>query len=303
MPKERSHWHLARRITQRLTSGPLADAALAYPEFVYLGAVSHDSAYYVLGDPVAKAAADRLHGAGGADSFEPFRALAAHESTLGAIGLAFGLGALTHLAADVTFHPLVFSWTGDADAPAPELRTGWLYRHQVCETALDLHFEALWGPAPARRYWELARRAGSDLVPVVASFAGGDPRPWVAAHGRLQGLFTSRTVGALARFLASGHRRGEGDWSGAFYPGRPVSHPAFEGELAWVDPVTGEPETSSLQDLVARFEDRTLALAAEWESHWTRGTVPFEGKVGPALDTGSPCDRDQTKRYFSPREW
>jgi hypothetical protein len=294
---------LARRISQRLTSGPLADAVLAYPEFVYLGAVSHDSAYYVLGDPAAKAAADRLHGAGGADSFEPFRALAAHEATLGAIGLAFGLGALTHLAADVTFHPLVFSWTGDADAPDPKLRSGWLYRHQVCETALDLHFEALWGPAPVRRYWELARRAGSDLVPVAASFSGADPRPWVAAHARLQGLFSSRTVRALAGLVAGRHRRGDGDWSGAFYTGRPVRHPAFEGLLSWVDPVTGLAGTATLEELVARFEELTLGLASEWESHWTRGTVPFEGRVGPALDTGVPCDGDQTKRYFSPLAW
>ena len=126
MPKERSHWLLAQRLADKLVSGPLADAILGYPELVYTGAVAHDSAYYMLDDPKAKAAADRLHGTPEHDSFAPFRALAAQREALGAQGLAFGLGALTHLAADVTFHPLVFSWTGDAGAPAPELRRGWL---------------------------------------------------------------------------------------------------------------------------------------------------------------------------------
>jgi hypothetical protein len=301
VPKERTHWHLAHRVASRLTSGALADAVLAYPEFVLAGAVSHDSAYYVLGDPGAKAVADRLHGAGSFDSFEPFRALAAHAPTLGAAGLAFGLGALTHLAADVTFHPLVFSWTGDEGAPDQALRVGWLYRHQVCETALDLHCEALWGPAPVRRYGDLVHKAGADLVPVVASFAGADPRPWIAAHSRLQGLFASRSAGALARVLAWGHRRGDGDWSGAFYPGRPTRHPAFEGTLEWTDPVTGTPGRASLEDLVTRFEDLSLGLAAEFEAHWMGGGVPFEGRVGPSLDTGRPGDQDQTKRFFSPK--
>lgn len=301
MPKERSHWFLAQRLAGRFSSGPLADALLGYFEYLLLGSVAHDSPYYVLGDPGAKRVADRLHGTGRHDSFAPFRALASHRDSLGAAGLAFGLGALTHLAADVTFHPLVFSWTGDAGADDPELSHGWFYRHQACETALDLHFESLWGPPPARTYGSLARKAGGELTAVYRAFAGHDPRSWISAHRRLQGLFHHPVAGWLAQALAWGHPGGEGDHSGAFYAGPAVRHPAFEGTMEWVDPVTGAPGRASLEELVLRYEEFAYDLAVEWERAWTSGTEPFAGAVGPALDTGLPCDRDQTKRHFLAR--
>jgi hypothetical protein len=288
-------------VADRLEPGPLADAVLAYDEFLLAGAVSHDSGYYALGDPVAKAAADRLHGTGGHDSFAPFRALASKRDEVGAQGFAFGLGALTHLAADATFHPLVFSWTGDADAPEAELRAGWLYRHQACETALDKHLDALWGAPAVRTYAALARQGRTTLGQVHAVFSGADSGRWRKAHARLQRLFGHAAVGWAAQALAWRRRGGDGDWSAAFYRGGPARHPAFEGTLEWIDPVTGGPQHASLEQLVDRYEALALSLAAAWEKAWNAGSVPFSGKIGPALDTGLPCDKKQEKKYFSPR--
>lgn len=300
MPKERTHWHLARRAAGRLTEGQLADAVLAYPEHLLLGAVSHDTGYYALGDPQAKAASDRAHGTGG-DSYERFRALLARKDTLGAPGLAFGFGALTHLAADVVFHPLVFSWTGDAEAPDRGLRLGWLYRHQACETALDVHLEAVWGLAPARLYGALLRRAEPSVIPVVEAFLGGSVRPWITAHHRFQGLFHRGWARLLARAAAVGHPGGDGDWSAAFYGLVPRPQAVFEGTLTWVDPVTGEPGAATLNELVGRFDALVDLLGAEWEAAWLRGGCFFPGTVGPALDTGVRCDRPQAKRHFAPK--
>ena len=299
MPKERSHWLLARRVVDRLQPGPLADAVLAFGEFLLAGAVAHDSPYYALGSAEARRTADRLHGTSLSDSFAPFRALASHRTDLGAQGLAFGFGALSHLAADATFHPMIFSWTGDAEAPPGDLRQGWHYRHQACETALDLHLEALWGPSPARTFGALVKEAGPELVPIDNVFSGGDSRAWIRAHRRLQRLFDLPFVAWAARVEAFWNRGGFGDTSGAFYSTGPVRHPAFEGILEWVDPVTGIPGSASLDQLVDQTETLTLELAAEWEKAWTAGTVPFAGKIGLALDTGIPCDQDQTKRFFS----
>lgn len=299
MPKERTHWHLAKRAADRLPAGPLADAVLGYPEFLLAGAVSHDSAYYMMGDDAAKAAADRLHGVGGHDSFDPFRALARRAGDFGAAGLAFGFGALTHLAADCTFHPLVFSWTGDAAAPDPDVRRGWLYRHQACETDLDQHLQHLWGLAPAKTFGSLVRRGGRDLRRVHAAFSGEDSRAWVKAHGRLQGLFHHRTVRLVARMMAGRDLGGDSDLSGAFYGPPPFHKPTFEGTLAWVDPVTGEPGRATLDELVARFELLARDLAAEWQESWTTGAGFLPQRVGPALDTGIPCDGPQEKRFFA----
>lgn len=299
MPKERTHWYLARRAADHLPPGPLADAVLGYGEFLLAGAVSHDSALYAFADPGAQAAAGRLHGAGGADSFEPFRALASHRDDFGAAGLAFGFGALTHLAADATFHPLVFSWTGDAGAPDPSAADGWLYRHQACETALDQHLRHLWGIPPAKTFASLVRRGGRDLVRVHSAFTGADSRSWVVAHGRFQGLFHHRPAKWLAGLLAWGHRGGDQDRTSLFYGAPPFRKPVFEGDLSWVDPVTGEPAGATLEELVARFEALALELASEWERVWTEGGVPFEGRIGPALDTGIASDQPQEKRFFA----
>jgi len=299
VPKEHTHWHLARRVADRLEPGPLADAVVAYDEFLLAGAVSHDSAYYSLGDEFAKKTADRLHGTEGQDSFAPFRALAAHRDELGAQGFAFGLGALTHLAADATFHPLVFSWTGDPEAPDPGLRTGWLYRHQACETALDLHLDALWGAPPVRTFARLIREGRGDLVRVHSAFSGTDSRAWLRAHGRLQSLFPNPLAGGLALALGWPHRRGDGDWSAGFYLHSPRKHPAFEGPMEWIDPVSGSPGKATLDQLIDKFETLASGLAAAWEKAWVAGTVPFPGRVGPALDTGLPCDRPQGKRFFT----
>lgn len=301
MPKERVHWHLARRVADRLQPGPLADAVLAFEEFLFVGSVAHDSAYYALGSNEARRTAERLHGTALSDSFSPFRALASHRTDLEAQGFAFGLGALTHLAADSTFHPMIFSWTGDSQAPRAELRQGWHYRHQACETALDLHCEALWGPAPAKSFGALVREAGPELVPIYQVFCGGDSRKWIRAHRQLQRLFDNPLAAWSARVGSFWNRGGFGDTSGAFYTGAPVRHPAFEGVMEWVDPVTGIPAFASLEQLVSRVEALALDLAGKWEKAWMGGSVPFAGEVGLALDTGVPCDQDQTKQYFTAR--
>jgi Zinc dependent phospholipase C len=299
MPKERSHWLLARRAADRLQPGPLADAVHAFGEFFLAGAVTHDSPYYALGSAEARRTADRLHGTAVSDSLSPFRALASHRSDLGAQGFAFGWGALTHLAADATFHPMIFSWTGDADAAEDDLRRGWRYRHQACETALDLHFEALWGQSPVRTFAALVHETGPELFPLQAVFSGGDARQWIRAHSRLQRLFDNPLAAGFARVASWWNRRGFGDISGAFYLTGPVFHPAFEGILDWIDPVTGLPGSATLEQLVEQFEALSLSLASQWEKAWTTGAAPFSGQIGLALGTGIPCDKDQRKQYFS----
>lgn len=301
MPKEYCHWHLARRIAGRLEPGPLADAVLAYDEFLLVGAVSHDSGYYALRDAEAKQAADRLHGAAGHDSFAPLRSLAAQREILGAPAFAFGLGALTHVAADATFHPLVFSWTGDAQAPDPALRQGWRWRHQACETALDLHCNALWGPPPVRRLAGLARERQSDLRRVHSVFSGADSRPWLGAHCSLQRWLCNPVVAGVAGLVAVGQRGQDSDLTPAFYRGHAARHPAFEGTMTWIDPVSGSPGRATLEQLVEHFDKLALPWAAAWQAAWTAGAEPFAGRVGPSLDTGLASDRDHEKRFFSPQ--
>jgi len=303
VPKERSHWLLAQRAASRLKPGLLADAALAYGEFVLSGAVAHDAGYYAgaLGVEAGRRTADRLHGNDGWNTYAPFWALASRRD-LGAPALAFGFGALTHLAADAVFHPLVYSWTGDAAALKEPWNRGWLYRHQALETALDRHFEALWGPAPASKLSSVVRAAGKDLPAVQSVFSGNDARPWLAAHSRLQGLFTVPPLFWLVRLATWNARGSDHDPTGVFYRSRAKTHPSFEGELRWIHPVTGHGDTATLEGLVERFDALISGLAEVWERGWTAGTAAPAG-AGPHLDTGLASDGPQDKRWFTSPPW
>jgi len=302
VPKERSHWLLAQRAVSLLPRGPLADAALAYGDFVLAGAVAHDSGYYAgaMGRRAGRLAADRLHGGRGWDTFVPFRVLASRRD-LGAPALAFGFGALTHLAADAVFHPLVYAWTGDGDAPDDVWRHGWVFRHQALESALDRHFEALWQAAPAATVSALIRDTGRALPVIHSVFSGGDSTPWLAAHARLQQLFDVAPALWLVRLTTWTVRGSDADPTGAFYRSSPRPHASFEGRLEWTHPVTGVREAATLDELVQRFERLALELAVEWERLWLGGNG-LQG-AGPHLDTGLPSDLAQSKTWFSGRPW
>ncbi len=302
MPKERTHWLLAQRAAAQLEPGPLSDAALAYGEFVLAGAVAHDAGYYAgaLGNAAGQWAADRLHGNNGWNTFAPFSALASRRE-LGAPALAFGFGALTHLAADATFHPLVYAWTGDAEAEEELWRHGWLHRHQAMESALDLHLEALWGPAPVSRLATLVRAGGRDLAVSQSVFSGRDARPWMAAHARLQGWLGVTPARWLASLATWPVRGSNSDPTGVLYRGGPRLDASFEGVLRWVHPVTGAPDEATLEQLSERFLAMMRGLSQIWQRCWSQGTA-LPG-LGPHLDTGLPSDRLQTKTRFTSPPW
>lgn len=284
MPKERSHWLFAVRSVERLPQGRLRTACERHPELVLAGAVSHDTGYYALTDRAARKAADYVHGTGD-DSWQPFRRLLARRAEFGDSGLAFGWGALSHLGADTVFHPLVFSWTGDEGAPGAA-GGSWLSRHQACETSLDIELEFRWGRAPATTYRQIIRQTEDHLEPLVSTFLDAPARNWIQAHARLQRLFSWSVLKPLA-----------GRWSGAFYPLARNRQPAWQGVLTWLDPVSGDSQHASLDDLVGSFDRTMAALAPSWESSWISGN-PFGEGVGPALDTGYPGNFPQEKGYF-----
>jgi len=279
-----------------LPPGILADAASAFPEFVGAGAVAHDSGYYLWKDPDAHAVAERLHGRGGYDSFEPFRRLAGRESSLPE-GLAFGFGALSHLAADVVFHPLVYAWTGSEDSEDDQVRWGWPYRHAACETALDSHLEKLWGPPPFRSVARLKHRCGPQLISLQTAFSGANAGPLISAHARRQNLFHRRWASWLAHRFRGEHPHGRGDWSSSFYPRKPELHPAFEGLLEWEDPVTGQSSRLSLGELLENYDAFVADLVQEWSLAWHNHREPFAGVFGPCLDTGLTGRTPQIQRY------
>jgi hypothetical protein len=136
VPKEITHWLIAEEVGRRIS------LRVEHPELLRLGAIVHDVLYYVrLGnDARCTALANTLHGSAGEDTFGIVRDLAEgniHSSNNAALR-SFLLGAVTHICADVIFHPFIYYAAGDFLQKRTHFQA-W-HNHRALESAIDLAF-------------------------------------------------------------------------------------------------------------------------------------------------------------------
>lgn len=162
MPKELTHWYLAKKVADEILFPTEKQDSRLYPASSYqtpsyptlsrcvqaaphtflLGAVGPDFLFYYLKGPDREAfreAALVLHGRDGGNTLRPFVSVA--EAYGGRFGLgvgAFLLGYLVHVVGDAVFHPLVLYSVGKGQG-RPQ------YEHHVLESALDLYVLKRWG--------------------------------------------------------------------------------------------------------------------------------------------------------------
>jgi hypothetical protein len=162
MPKEITHWLIAEAVMERyhskensekpittltstLTATPTTQTLPAFDhDLVLLGASFHDVMYYVPKHPSAPAytaLADYLHGSRGEDTWEPLRLLAKdylrHDDASHRADIrSFMLGMVTHICADIAFHPYIYwaagNWHGKGLFAAQR-------KHRLLEGAIDLY--------------------------------------------------------------------------------------------------------------------------------------------------------------------
>ncbi|MCU0425005.1 MAG: zinc dependent phospholipase C family protein [Candidatus Kapabacteria bacterium] len=156
VPKEITHWLIAEQAAQRLkdTKKPTTQATMSHSGLVRLGAVLHDVLYYVRsGSAAIKRCTDIanvLHGAQGEDTFEILRIIASgknqyeyqHETRSNSASRetweAFLFGAMTHICADVAFHPYIYYTSGNCLDDRTHFQA-W-ENHRALEAAIDLAF-------------------------------------------------------------------------------------------------------------------------------------------------------------------
>lgn len=137
MPKEMTHWLIAEEVGKRVS------AHTDNPALLRLGAIVHDVLYYrSLGNsPHCTALANHLHGSEGEDTFTIVRNLTS-DRTLTADGRdslqAFLLGAVTHICADIVFHPYIYYASGNPYMPNMHYEV-WK-NHRALESAIDIAF-------------------------------------------------------------------------------------------------------------------------------------------------------------------
>ncbi len=151
--------------------------------------------------PAALASARRFHDSGG-NSYAPLIRI---EEVHGAEGLPAGLlacllGVLSHMQADIVFHPFVFALSGMKD----------IGRHYRVETAIDCHFTRQGVVLPAKRLDALMTPAiRAELVTAGALLfdpEGSVPRQALELalelHCRIQAMYDSTLWKFVARLLA-----------------------------------------------------------------------------------------------------
>lgn len=136
MPKEITHWLIAEEVGRRIS------LRVEHPELLRLGAIVHDVLYYVrLGkDARCTALANTLHGSAGEDTFGILHDLVEgnmHSSNNTPLR-SFLLGAVTHICADVIFHPYIYYTAGNFLEKHTHFQA-W-HNHRALESAIDLAF-------------------------------------------------------------------------------------------------------------------------------------------------------------------
>ncbi len=306
MPKEITHWKVARR-TAELVGWDIKE----HPRALDLGAVFHDVLFYPSGkaDHALAALPRRLHGGQGEDTFEILRLQA--ERVRREPGFsparAFLVGLASHVFTDAAIHPFVYHHSGSYET---EIRAK--VRHRLLETVMDL--AVLKDPAELEQY-SLARILKSPDARLerladldgLARLAGMEPRALrsgldraLANFARLQSLFRKRLPAALAHGLRNVLPVRARTVAALFYAPRLWRMaPLLRGPLEYLHPVTGTFERTSLERLMEEAAQKAAGFCRDLAPA-LNGSEPVDiPGPGPGLGSGLPGVGVRQGRFFA----
>lgn len=304
MPKELTHWHIAREAMKKGIPGEVGKIIASNPALYYLGAIAHDIGFYDLSSPSLanlEHVANQLHGVGGENTVAPLceimkRALGQNNHR---VHLAFLLGMLTHFVADSTFHPMVYYMSGNYFAEDPEERDKAVYRHRLLETAIDLWLKSVQPmdyPSGLLQLWrdtgETERKAFRLLI--EQAVCNGDIRKIEHFHKAwrnyrlLQTVFGWSTPRKMLSIYRSFGHLSVGKLEALFYT-QPLDLSFFETKLAWRHPVTGERHAIMIEAFFDLCVKKVVRLFNQLTEQPLEKWAHFLCELSPlSLDTGLP---------------
>ncbi len=274
MPKELTHWHIAREALQRGVPVMVGEIIASHPALYYIGAIAHDIGFYDFSKPSEASlerVANQLHGVDGENTLVPLSGMmdtALSQNNSQAL-FAFLLGMLTHFVVDSTFHPMVYYMSGNYFAEDPLERSKAVFRHRLMETAIDLWLETANPIEYPSDLIHLGHEAGETgrhaFKLLVGYYAYGDKeimgnfeKAW-RNHRFLQTAFSwSVPWRVLALYRRLGHPSVE-KLEALFYP-QPLDLTFFDAKLDWIHPVTGEANKMTLEQLYDLSVTKVIAL-------------------------------------------
>ncbi|SHI01511.1 zinc dependent phospholipase C family protein [Desulfosporosinus lacus] len=314
MPKEFTHWHIAREALQRGAPIEVGEIIASNPALYYIGAIAHDIPFYDLSEPSEvsiERIANQLHGAAGENTLAPLceimeRALS---QTNKQGSFAFLLGMLTHYVADSMFHPMVYYMSGNYFADDLEERSKAVFRHRLLETAIDLWLqtiEPMEYPVDLNHLWREAGEPGRQALKLLATHYTyqGDKgilihfmKAW-RNHRFLQTAFSwSIPWRALTIYRHYGHPKAE-KLEALFYS-QPLDLSFFGESLSWLHPVSGESNEMSLKQLYDLSVNKVIILFEQLAKHPIEKWHLHLRELPPlSLDSGLPYVPVAQMKFF-----
>ena len=137
MPFENTHLYLADKVRQALQNDDLSAILKAHLDYYYIGSIFPDTLFFAKDDELSRVAFG-LHG----DEGQPtnrfaFNVLERIQASGSQRDFAFIAGFLTHCAADIVFHPIVFYISGYMPQSSEQAKQKSSFLHWKYETLMD----------------------------------------------------------------------------------------------------------------------------------------------------------------------
>ncbi len=309
MPKEVTHWLIADEVCRNIA----IDIQPEHRNVVLLGSVFHDVLYYYTkGDKQLAALPDKFHGTNREDSFyfvaELINLYQQAESDDKAVFQAFIIGFISHIFADVNFHPFVYYMTGNYYDPDPARRKTAEQKHREMESVIDSHFEKDAGNhrvydinvmlEDAHQYLEMIFANGirfkrydvylglDDVLHAYNNFKRARniyTSPWAITLIKLAGPLLPKNLRTLKELSYYHHH---------YYTETDVT-----GEMHYLDTLSGAPYISTLDQMKMHAVEDTLSFCASLPDYLKDSAMLPEG---PSLETGKVGTSSSDMRYFVP---
>ncbi len=317
MPKELTHWHIAEKAFQHLKADSVLKQVISNHKNIYLaGAVIMDTPFYLLyskGKSAMYGLANQIHDT-------PFSSLNFAKQSISpflpkipAPVLAFLLGALSHVHADASFHPLVYYFSGTGNGNDIEKSKTAQYRHHTLETYLDLYYleKGLFLPKYFyfSRIFKQVEMDKTRFMAVLRQFFSIQHeteiqflKKAINRHMLLQHLFdwnllkvalfsVNRLAGLNMDHLVS-----------SFYPiKKPKPNTTFLNPFKYQNPVNGEHFCQTIDTIAKKAHHKIIKSFDIIEHHFSKDTLPsaFDELIGPNLYTGLTGFQKSDMRYFN----
>ncbi|MBN1277564.1 MAG: zinc dependent phospholipase C family protein [Deltaproteobacteria bacterium] len=312
MPKEIMHWLVAEKTAAGLTGTCLGNAARRCPNALKIGAVFPDMPYYLAGTSklaeMAALVANEYHGAHGEDTFIlPRTVLSRIPDDNPPAHLSFLVGVVSHLQADIVFHPLIFFLTGNYHDHDPEKRSRAVCCHRRFEGMLDLHVCRLLKRKPGHfKAWESWR--GLESRNLFGWAEGDKKRPELGTMLKLaakrflaaQRIFINPAASFLAEVLDPLLPHALKQLAALFYrPAPEYLMVRLSRTLEYRNPVSGEMSRTRVDELLDRAVEESVALCRRLESVWSGKNRSWLSERGPSLNFGLIGADVSLARYFA----